>query len=196
MKVSSLSPSQARLKLVILDKQAKAKNSYEFYSQIKDFKLPNEVVEILRKIQKVTSKIAGKVVAIGKIIVIKLLEYVAEHPLQIAGLAVGLVTTYALGVAIQGLFSLIPALAKWKLIGGLLAKLALLIAKLCQTIFVPLMFAAPIAGVVFGEMSDKKYPEISESLKQVVKDFFNFFSQIINSIKDEFDFSDYSQVFV
>lgn len=196
MEVSSLSPSQARLKLVILDKQAKAKNSYEFYSQMKDLKLPNEVVEILKKIQKVTSKIAGKVVAIGKIIVIKLLEYVAEHPLQIAGLAVGLVTTYALGVAVQGLFALIPALAKWKLIGGLLAKLALLIAKLCQTIFVPLMVAAPIAGVVFGEMSDKKYPEISESLKQVAKDFFNFFSQIINSIKDEFDFSDYSQAFV
>lgn len=195
MEVSDMSPSQARLKLTILDKQAEAKNSYEFYLQMKNLGLPDEVIEILERILKVTSKVAGKVIAIGKIIVIKMLEYVSKHPLQVAGLALGLTTTYALGMAVHGLFALIPTLAKWKIIGGLLAKLALLTAKLCQTLFVPIMVVAPIIGVTAGEIFDKKYPEVSESLRQASKDFFHFFSQIINSIKNEFDFSNINQKF-
>lgn len=188
MEASILSPSQARLKLTILNKQAEAKNSYEFYSEMKGLGLPDEVIEILERILRVTSKVAGKIISIGKIVIVKLLEYVAQHPLQVAGLAVGLWSTYALGVALHGIFALVPALAKWPIIGGLLSKLALLIAGLCKTIFVPLMAVLPVVGAVAGEIVDKKYPEISESLHKVATDFFELFSQIIDSIKNEFDF--------
>ena len=195
MESSPLNPSQARLKLAILNKQAEAKNSWEFYSEMMTLGLPDEVIEILKKVLKVTSKVAGTVISIGKIIVIKLIEYVAKHPLQVAGLAVGLGATYALGVALHGLFALVPELAQWKLIGGLLSKLAILIANLCKTIFVPLMLASPIAGGVAGEIFDKKYPEVSESLQKIARDFFDFFAQIMNSIRDEIEFTDFKASF-
>lgn len=194
MEISVLSPAQARLKLTIFNKQAESKNSYEFYSEMKNLKLPNEVIEILERILKVTANMTGKVISIGKIIVTQLLKYVAAHPLQVAGLAVGLGATYSLGVALHGLFALVPALAQWQLIGWLLSKLAGVIASLCKTAFIPIMIVAPIVGVVAGDILDKKYPEVSESLKQVSKDFFEFFSQLIKSIKDELDFSELSQV--
>lgn len=195
METSVLSPAQARLKLTIFNKQAESKDSYEFYSEMKDLKLPNEVIEILERILKVTADMTGKIISIGKIIVTQLLKYVAAHPLQVAGLAVGLSATYTLGVVLHGLFALIPALAQVPWIGWLLSNLASVIASLCKTAFIPIMIVAPIVGVVAGDILDKKYPEVSESLKQVSKDFFEFFSQLINLIKDELGSSESSQFF-
>jgi len=195
MEASPLNPSQARLKLAILNKQAEAKNSWEFYSEMRTLGLPDEVIEILQKVLKVTSKVAGTVISIGKIIVIKLVEYVAKHPLQVAGLAVGLGATYALGVALSGLFALVPTLPHWMGIGPLLTKLAMIIPNLCKTVFVPAMILSPVVGCVAGEIFDKKYPEVSESLQEIARDFFELFAQIMNSIRDEIDFTDFKESF-
>jgi uncharacterized membrane protein len=185
MEASLLPPPQARLKLAVLSKQAEARNSYEFHSEMKELGLPDEVIEILERILRVTSKVAGKVICIGKIIVIKLLEYVVKHPFQVAGLAAGLASTYALGIALHGIFAWVSTLAEWPIIGSLLSKLALIIAHLCKTVFVPLMVILPVVGITVGEMADKKYPEISASFHKVSTDFFELLGQILNSIKDE-----------
>jgi hypothetical protein len=195
METSALSPAQARLRLTILNKQAEAKDSYEFHAEMKDMRLPGEVIEILEKLLKVTSKVAEKTISIGKIIVAELLDYVVKHPLQVAGLAVGLGAAFTLGIAVHGLFCLVPALHNWWIIGAPLSHLAQVIASLCQTVATPFMLIAPIAGAVAGETFDKKYPEISESLEQVTKDFFGLLSQIINSIKDDFNFVEANQAF-
>ncbi len=197
------SRSQARLKLTILSKQAEAKSYYDFYSQMKAFRLPDDVVECLENILKVTSKVAGKTIAIGKLVVLQLLEYVAQHPLQVAGLTVGIGAayaltvgpTYALGVGLNALFTLIPELAKWKVIGSLLSKLALLVIHSCRTMFMPLVALAPLVGIVTGEIFDKKYPEVSESIQCVARDFFEFFTQLIDSIRDEIYFDESSPAF-
>lgn len=196
METSQLTSSQARLKLTILNKQAEAKKNWELYSEMRALGLPDEIIAILQKIVKATSKVAGTVVSIGKIIVIKLLEYVAKHPLQVAGLAVGLGATYALGVALSGLFALVPTLPHWWGIGSLLTRLAMIIPNLCKTIFFPAMILSPVVGCVAGETFDKKYPEVRESLQQIAKDFFEFFAETINSIRDEIDFSDFNESFV
>jgi hypothetical protein len=195
MESSPLNPSQARLKLAILNKQAEAKNSWEFYSEMRTLGLPDEVIEILQKVLKVTSKVAGTVISIGKIIVIKLIEYVAKHPLQVAGLAVGLGATYALGVALSGLFALVPTLPHWMGVGPLLTKLAIIIPNLCKTVFVPAMILSPVVGCVAGEIFDNKYPEVSESLQKIAQDFFDFFAQMMNSLRDEIDFTDFKESF-
>jgi len=195
MESSPLNPSQARLKLAILNKQAEAKNSWEFYSEMRTLGLPDEVIEILQKVLKVTSKVAGTVISIGKIIVIKLVEYVARHPLRVAGLAVGLGATYALGVALSGLFALVPTLPHWMGVGPLLTKLAMIIPNLCKTVFVPAMILSPVVGCVAGEIFDKKYPEVSESLQKIARDFFELFAQIMNSIRDEIDFTNFKESF-
>jgi hypothetical protein len=195
MEASMLSPSQARLKLAILNKQTEAKNSWEFYSEMRSLGLPDEIIEILQKVLKFTSKVAGTVISIGKIIVIKLVEYVAKHPLQVAGLAVGLGATYALGVALSGLFALVPTLPNWMGIGPLLTKLAMIIPNLCKTVFVPAMILSPVVGCVAGEIFDEKYPEVSESLQKIARDFFELFAQIMKSIRDEIDFTDFKESF-
>ena len=195
MEAINISPAQARLKLTLLDKQAEAKSNWEFYSEMKGFGLPSEVIEILEQVLKTTSQVAGKTVSIGKIIVSKLLQYVAEHPLQVVGLAAGLCTTYALGVALGSLFALVPGLAKIWGIGAGLSKLALLIAGLCKTAFTPLMIASPIVGAVGGEILDNKFPQVSESFQAIAKDFFDLFSQIINAIKNDFEHSEHSPAF-
>lgn len=187
METSQLSASQARLKLTILSKQAEAKNSYEVYSEMKGLGLPDDIIAILRKILAVTSKVAGKVIAIGKIIVIHLLDYVAKHPLQAAGITVGLGVTFTLGVGLHGLFAMVPGLAGVPILGGLLSKLALLIASICKTVFVPIMAIAPVVGGVAGEILDQKFPAINEGLQQAAKDFFEFLGKLINAIKDELE---------
>ena len=195
MKHSKISAAQARLKLAILNKQAEAKSTWEFYSETKNFGFPGDVIEILTQILGVTSKVAGKTISIGRIVVFKLLEYVAKHPLQVAGLAAGLCSAYALGTALHGLFSAAPFLAQIPILGGKLAALALLVAKLCRTVFMPLMAISPIAGAVVGEIIDSKFPAVSESLQVVAKDFFYLFSQIIDTIRGELKSTNYSQGF-
>ena len=195
MEVAAIPSAQAKLKLTILSKQAEAKNNWEFVSEMKDFGFPDEVVEILQKVLKVTSKVAGKAVSIGKIVVLELLKYVAKHPLQVVGLAAGLYTTYALGVAVHGLFAAAPGLAHVPIVGWLLSKLALLSGSLCKAAVTPFMMAAPVVGAVAGEIFDSKFPAVSKSLQKVAKDFFELLGEIINAIKNELDFSDSEQAF-
>jgi hypothetical protein len=188
-----LSDSQARLKLTLLSKQAEAKNSYEVEAEMREMGLAEEVMAILRKIMKVVAKVAGKAIAIGKVVVIELLKYAAKHPFQVAGLAIGLAGTCALGLAVHQLFGLVPALAKWKIIGGLLAKLMAIIANITQLALLPFMVAAPVAGGVGGEILDRKFPQVGESIQQVARDFFEVFASILDRIKDEIDFSDLNE---
>lgn len=59
----------------------------------------------------------------------------------------------------------------------------------------PIMIASPIVGAVFGDVFDKKNPEISESLQRVAKDFFDLFSKIINAIKHELELGEWNEAF-
>lgn len=195
MKNSKLTQAQAKLKLAILDKQAETKNKWEFYSEMRGLGLPDEIIGILEKILKVTSNIAGKAICIGKIIVMQLLDYVAMHPLQVAGLALGLGATYTLGVALGGLFASISSVSHLPHIGPLLGKLAVAVHNICRTIFVPAMILSPVVGCVAGEVFDKSYQEVNESLQRVAKDFFELFSQILNSIWNEINFDNLKESF-
>ena len=195
MATSALPPALAKLKLTILNKKAEAKKSLEVYFDMKNLGLPDVIIDILEKIWKVTSKAPGQVISIGKIIVIELLNFALEHPLQVTGLAVGLSSAIALGVAVHGLFALIPSLAKMKLIGGLLAKLALATANLCKSVTLPFIIGTPVATTVVGEILDQKFPVISQSLQQIARDYFELFSKIINALKDTLKFNETAPAF-
>ena len=190
MTAINISPAQARLKLTILNKQAEAKDSWEFFSEMKSLGLPSEVIEILKTVLEVTSRVVDKTIAIGKIIVSKLLQYTAEHPLQVAGLAVGLYATYTLGVALHGMVAVAPWILKIPIIGAALSNLGLLITGLCKVVIIPILAASPVAGVVAGEILDKKFPQISESCQRITQEYFELFSQIINAVKDELNSSE------
>ncbi|MDR3299438.1 MAG: hypothetical protein LBU43_05430 [Candidatus Accumulibacter sp.] len=70
-------------------------------------KLPREAAIRLEALAEVSRKIGGKVVAIGKIIVLKLLEFVRQN----SGLAIGVALGAALSVLIAGIPFLGPLLA-------------------------------------------------------------------------------------
>jgi hypothetical protein len=61
-----------------------------------------------------TKKVAGKVFAVGKIVLLKILEFVKAHPFLVVGAGIGAV----IGVAIAGLITSIPFLGASLSSGG------------------------------------------------------------------------------
>jgi len=111
---SQPSKAQANLQLAILNKQAESSTSEELYIRIQKLGLPEEVVSRLHDLLLKVQQVAGKAIYIGKIILIKLLEFVEEHFFLVAGAGIGAV----LGAALVGLITSIPV------IGAFLAPVA------------------------------------------------------------------------
>lgn len=170
-----LSPAQAKLKLTLLDKKAEAQNSYEVYSEFLDLGLPPSVMEVLEKISKVVWKVAKETFAIGKIILLEVIKFVKEHPLLVLSCTAG----YAIGVAIGGLLTLSPMLAKVWVIGPLLAKLLSLLSSLCQVTFV-------VGGFLVGLQIDRAFPHVGQDIQKVATDFFDMLARIIGTIQSRY----------
>ncbi|MDR3299439.1 MAG: hypothetical protein LBU43_05435 [Candidatus Accumulibacter sp.] len=106
-----LSRAQAVLDLELLEIDAENVETGELYARLRALKLPREAAIRLEALVEVSRKIGGKIIAIGKIIVLKLLEFIRQHPNMVAGMA--------LGAAVSVLCNAIPFL------GTLLAPIAL-----------------------------------------------------------------------
>lgn len=109
-----MTPAQANLELVILSAEAEAMSSGDFYAWLKDQGLPDEVAIRLKAVAEITAEVGKRVINVGKMILIKIMEFVKAH----ANLAIGI----AIGAAIGVLVGAIP----W--IGPFLAPIATLIA--------------------------------------------------------------------
>ena len=107
---------------------------------------------------------AGKVIHIGKIILIKLLEFVEEHFFLVAGAGIGAV----LGAALAGLITSIP------IVGQLLAPIA-----------TALGLTVTALGAIAGNELDKAVPNFGKSLVDTAKEFFKLFAGILNAIFDD-----------
>lgn len=113
MAVNVLTPAQANLELSILNAEASSLSSSDFYAQLKALGLPDEVAIRLKGVAEVTAEIGKRVINVGKMILMKIIEFVRAHPNMAIGIAVG--------AAISAMVNLIP----W--IGPLLAPIAALI---------------------------------------------------------------------
>ena len=113
MESQKLTTAQANLELAILNAETESISSSDFYAWLKNLGLPDEAAIRLKGIADVTSKVGNRVINVGKIILMKIIEFVKAHP----NLAVGI----AIGGAIGALVNMIP----W--IGPLLAPIATLI---------------------------------------------------------------------
>ena len=103
-------PTQANLKMALWQVEADNLTSSDLYAWLLDSGLPYEVTSRLHELATYTKKSGNKVLAVGKIILIKIIEFVKEHP----NLAMGV----ALGAAVGLLVNSIPVL------GAVLAPLA------------------------------------------------------------------------
>ena len=89
MKSANMTRPQAALELALLQAEADLVNSSDLYLWLRDCGLPSEVAIRLKELINVSKQIAGKTISLGKVIVIKLIEFVKAHPNMAVGMAVG-----------------------------------------------------------------------------------------------------------
>lgn len=165
MNVQNLKEAQANLDLILLNAEANSISSSDLYLWLRESGLPSEIAIRLKNLVDVTAKTAEDIISVGKIILVKIIEFIKAHP----NLAIGV----ALGAAIGALVSMIPFL------GTYLAPIA---ALLGITI-----------GAVAGHRLDlsnegkpvSKNPNlisITQELIEIAKEFFKLLIDIFNTV--------------
>jgi hypothetical protein len=161
MNNQNLSKGQANLKLALWNAQAESTKSSEVYAQLQELSLPKEFISRLHELITFTKKVGGKVFAVGKIVLLKILEFVKAHPFLVVGAGIGAVV----GAAIAGLITSVPFL------GQVLVPVA---AALGITV--------TVMGAVVGHRLDKQFPNVGEDVGEIVKDFFSLFADVFNTV--------------
>lgn len=155
-----VSPAQANLKMALWQVDADSMSSSELYAWLVDSGLPHEVTIRLHELASYTKKSGNKVLAVGKIILIKIIEFIKAHP----NLAMGV----ALGAAVGLLVNSVPVL------GSILAPLA---TALGITI-----------GAIAGHRLDKGKEVnegiigVAQDIIEIARDFFKLFIDVFNAI--------------
>ncbi len=153
-----LSEAQAKLKLVLWDAEVASTQEIEIYQWLQSLGLPEEVVTRLHELLSFTQKIGSKIVAIGKIVLLKILEFVQAHPCLAAGMGIGA----AIGAVLVGLVSSVPFL------GSILAPVAATLGIIITG-----------AGAVVGHRLDK---QIGRDVSEVIQEFFGLLIDVLNII--------------
>jgi hypothetical protein len=159
------SKAQAELELALMQAESDSMASSDLYLWLRECGLSPEIAVRLKELVNVTQRIGNKVVSIGKLIVMKLRDFIMAHK----GLAIGTV----LGAAIASLVAAIP------LLGSLLAPLGGLLG---------------LAIAVTGHQSDK-HPtgdgggvsllDLPQNLIEIARAFFDLFIETLQSIMTE-----------
>ncbi len=158
-------PAQADFKMSLLNAKAASVPSSEIFIWLSEQGLPSEVSIRLKGLIDTTAMVAGKVIHVGKIILIKIIEFFKEHP--------NLVVAMALGTVVGFLVSTIP------FVGPILAPIVTVIA----------MGAGAVAGYRIDQRNkgldvntnDEIIPMIQDVV-EVVKHFFKLLVDIFNAV--------------
>ena len=105
MNANAQTPAQATMELMLLSAEAESRSSSDWYAWLRERGLPEEAAIRLKDLAELAVDIGGRLVSIGKIILIKIIEFVKAHP----NLAIGI----AIGAAIGALVSMIPFLGPY-----------------------------------------------------------------------------------
>lgn len=167
MVTSGMSAPHARLELALWQAEADATSSSDLYIRLTQMGLPPEVAIRLKALLEFARPIGDKLVSLGKIIVIKLIEFIEAHP--------NLATGIALGAALSSLIAAIPFL------GPILAPIAL-----------PLGIAA---GAVTGHRMDRAEGDalngdigvtrIAQDVIEIARAFFQLLIETLGAVSAE-----------
>ena len=161
MTKETASLAQSNLKIALWQVEAESMTSSDLYIWLNELGLPHEVSIRLREIVTYTKKTGSKVIAIGKIVLIKIIEFIKLHPFLVMGAGVGAV----IGAAIATLITSIPFL------GQLLAPLA-----------IALGITITAVGAVVGHRLDKQFQGVGEDIVEITQEFFKLLANVFNSV--------------
>ena len=165
--VEVLSPGKAQLQLGLLNSQAVALNKLDMITRFTNKGLPQEIVTRLEWLWEETKVVAGEVMQIGKIILMKIWEWVEKNPHMVIGMAIG--------AAVGSLVSLVP------FIGPFLAPIGTALGL--------------VIGGIAGTRLDKKLDgqtvgvggiQLAEDVITMAKEFFKLLAAIFLGLKEYF----------
>jgi hypothetical protein len=156
-----VSTAQANLKMALWQVDADSMSSSELYAWLVDSGLPPEVTLRLHELVTYTKKVGSKVIAVGKIVLIKVLEFVKAHPFLVIGAGIGAVV----GAAVASLITAVPIL------GQLLAPVAMALGITITAI-----------GAVTGHRMDKCFQGVGEDVFEIAQEFFKLLRDVFNTV--------------
>jgi hypothetical protein len=165
MEPKKLTPAQANLELAILSSEAVALTSSDLYAWLKDSGLPDEAAIRLKAIAEITAEVGQRVIYVGKMILMKIIEFVKTHPNMTIGIAIGA----AIGVLVNA----IP----W--IGTFLAPIATLIG-----VTVGALAGHRLDKAASGLPQNSGLIAIGQDVIEIATAFFKLFMDIFNLMVD------------
>lgn len=157
----TVSLAQANLKMGLWQVEAESMSSSELYVWLNELGLPYEVTIRLRELATYTKKADTKVFAVGKVVLIKIVEFVKAHPFLVIGAGIGA----AIGAAVASLITAIPFL------GQLLAPVAMALG-----------ITITVVGAVVGHRLDKRFQGFTEDIVEIAQEFFKLLADVFNSV--------------
>lgn len=165
MQTSNMTRAHASLELALWQAEAETVSSSDLYIWLRECGLPSEIAIRLKELVAVTKKIGAKLVSIGKVILLKLMEFIQKHPY--------LATGVALGAGVSALIAGIP------FIGPILAPIAAVIGI--------------TVGAVIGHRMDKGHDhspplgivELTQDVIEIAREFFQLFIDTAQALSDE-----------
>lgn len=165
---TTMTPPEARLELALWQADADMASSSDLYIRLTEMGIPSEVAIRLKALLEVVKPIGEKMISIGKIIALKLIEFIEQHPNLAAGIA--------LGAAVSSLIASIPVL------GPILGPIALALG----------VTAGAIAGhrvdmAQGGKVdSDLGLVAIAQDVIEIARAFFQLFIDTMTAVSAEF----------
>ena len=159
----SLSESEAKLKMAVLNANAMEFDWIEAIAQLTNSGLPQEVITRIVDLWEKTKIIGGQVIHIGKIILVEMMKFIKAN----LHLAVGV----AIGAAAGALISMIP------FFGSILAPLVTAVSIL-------------VGGIAGYRLDQGQKPTdgvvgVTQELILVGKKFFELFASIFNALRTQ-----------
>lgn len=166
MESLELSPAQSKLKLTLWNAEVESFDSRDFYIWLQDMGLPESVVMRLHDLAHKTVHMGKKVVSIGKVLLLKIINFVKENPCLVAGAGIGTV----FGAAIYTLINSLPM--------GL--------GQILEPIARILGLGAASLGASLGHSLDRELKSMSQSLQEAASSFFSLLANVLRSLANQF----------
>jgi hypothetical protein len=151
------------LEIILINAEAESVPSSNLYLWLRESGLPSEVAIRLQSFVDTTAQVVGGVISVGKIVLLKIIDFVKANPHMAIGISIG--------AAVGALSSMIP------LLGPYLAPVAVAIGATLGA----------VAGhrsdkIARGEVVNTGFIAFAQDIIEIAKAFFTLLADIFNLV--------------